>query len=349
MSAHRNETAIRARRTGFIARLLIVLALCVSAQSAWALRCLTTSGTTSLTEPIGNVTSYPVNVPNGYIIWISPTRTTAGYCYKDLPNTLTYADDVFFYVNPANTNLAAYGLEVGIRYNGTDHFEGGNQAGTGIPTGYVVPALPSNSSCTAEQRNNGTCSRTSVSITYQVVIRKSGTWIGTPPNTYAAFQFDGVNGLNALNTSFRYHLTGLNNLQPTPCVVNVTVTPEPGIVEFGKIQATPTGFSPATPSQPFQLRLDKTSCDTPINMSGYFQTSHPVQNDLVLPSADSHFGIAITNAQGQRIPIAEPFAIANFTATQTRIVVPMTAELHALGPPKIGPFNAVVTIQLLYD
>lgn len=33
------------------------------------------------------VASYPTDAPDGYVIWVSPVRTTSGYCYKDLGTT----------------------------------------------------------------------------------------------------------------------------------------------------------------------------------------------------------------------------------------------------------------------
>ncbi len=322
---------------------LLALAFLLGSQSAMALRCLTSGGADKFIEPIGSVQTYPVNAPDGYIIWISPTRTTTGYCYKDLRGGLSYEDPVSFYANPGKMDPAAWGLEIGIRYKGVDYFGAGNQPGTGVPTGYVVPI------CSDADFNAGLCPKIPVSITYQVVIRKRGTWVGVPQDTYAAFQFDGFYGINCCNTSFQYILSGLDNLKPTPCIVDVTVTPEPGIVNFGQVQATPAGFSPTSPTKPFSLALNKTQCTTPVNINGYFETANPVQNNLILPTADSNFGISIQDQRGQQLPIGEPFPLANFGASDTHIDVPLSATLKPLGAPKIGPFTAVVTVQILYD
>lgn len=344
MSTTTPHGGVRARLAGLFARVLLVLGCLAVAQSAWAVRCVTSAGADQFVEPIGSVQTYPVNAPDGYVIWISPTRTTTGYCYKDLgSNSLTFDDPISFYANPNGENPLAWGLEIGIRYQGVDYFGAGNQPGTGVPTGIVVPI------CSDANFAAGLCPRIPVSISYQVVVRKKGTWVGIPQDTYAAFQFDGVKGLNCCNTSFRYILSGLDNLKPTPCVIDVTVTPEPGIVDFGQVQATPTGFSPVTPTRPFSLALDKRQCDTSVKIQGYFDTSNPVQGDLVLPSSDSGFGIAIQDRSGVQIPLREPFDLANFSATQTRIDVPFSATLKSLGAPKIGPFTATVTVQILYD
>ncbi|RKF49454.1 fimbrial protein [Paraburkholderia fungorum] len=333
-----------ARFSGRMVRLVLLFILCLQAHSAWAMRCVTSAGADKFIEPIGSVQSYPVNVPDGYIIWISPTRTTTGYCYKDLsgPGSLPFDDPVSFYANPANIDPAVWGLEIGIRYQGVDYFGAGSAPGQGVPTGNVVPA------CSQDNFNAGLCPKIPVSITYQVVVRKRGAWVGIPQDTYTVFQFDGKFGINCCNTSFQYILSGLENLKPTPCTVDVTVNPEPGVIDFGQVQRVPTGFSPVKPTRPFSLALDKT-CNESVQIGGYFETSNPVQNNLILPEQDSQFGIGIQDRNGQQIPVGEPFPLATFTATQAHIEVPMTATLQPLGTPKIGPFNAVVTVRVLYD
>jgi major type 1 subunit fimbrin (pilin) len=324
-----------------LVRILFVVAFCMSAQSAWALRCLTDSGAASFTESIGSVQTYPENAPDGTVIWISPTRTTTGYCYKDLAGGLSYDDPVYFYPNPKNVALP--GLEIGIRYKGTDYYGQTSQAGQGVPTGYIVPSCPDTTFA------SGGCPRLPVNITYQVIIRKQGAWTGALPDTFAAFQFDGQYGINCCNSSFDYILSGLSALAPTPCTVDVTITPEPGIVDFGQVQATPTGFLPARPTQPFSLLLQKKQCDSGVNIQGYFQTANPVQNNLILPDADSGFGIGVQDGNGNQVPIGEPFDLMNFGATQTQVSLPFTATLSPLGKPKIGPFTATATVLILYD
>ncbi|WP_233853174.1 fimbrial protein [Paraburkholderia sp. HD33-4] len=321
-----------------LVRVLLVVALALSAHSAWALQCLSTTGSTRLTEPIGSVQTYPVNAGNGAIIWISPSRTTNVVCSKDQGGSENLvAEDIYFYPNPNSAPLP--GLQIGIRYNGQDYYGGARMS-----TGYSVPA------CTQANFNAGRCRSTTVPLTYQVVILKQGTWTGALPDTYAAFQFDGVLGLNAIgNHNFQYWLSGLSNLAPSPCTVDVTVTPEPGIVDFGQIQATTTGFSPAKPTRPFSLLLNKQQCDTGVNILGYFQSSNPVQNNLIVPSSDSNFGIGIQDRSGNQVPIGEPFELMNFGPLQTQASIPFTATLNALGTPKIGPFTATATVLVLYN
>jgi len=70
---------------------------------------------------------------------------------------------------------------------------------------------------------------------------------------------------------------------------------------------------------------------------------------LILPASDSNFGISIQDSNGQHLPVREPFSLANFSANQAHIDVPLSATLVPLGTPKIGLFTAIVTVQILYD
>lgn len=320
----------------------VVLALLIAAvQPAWALRCLTNSGATSLTEPVGGVASYPTDAPDGYVIWVSPPRTTSGYCYKDLGDdkSLSVIDNIYFYANPNRMDPAAWGLQIGIRYKGVDYFDRTSAPGGGVPTGFSVEP------CKRSDFVAGRCKRMQISIDYQIVIRKKGNWIQPPNDIYTVFQFDGEGGLNAFGTSFQYRLSGLRNLKPTPCFVDVLVTPEPGIVNFGQVQAVGNGFLPAVPRKRFSLSLTK-KCNVAVRVDGYFETSYPVRNGLLVPSSDSNFGIGIEDSTGKAVPFNEQFTLAQFPSNVMNQSVLMDAVLKSFGPPKIGRFDATATIRL---
>ncbi|WP_175721991.1 fimbrial protein [Burkholderia anthina] len=312
------------------------------AQPAWAVRCIANEGGTMLTEAIGNVASYPTDAPDGYVIWVSPPRTTTGYCYKDLGGDMkTFGEWIYFYANPEQQNPAAWGLEIGIRYLGQDYFGRSSQPGDGVQTTtYVEPCRLSDADVKA-----GRCTHFPLSITYQVVVRKRGNWVQPPSDIYAVFQFDGKGGLNYINPSFRYKLSGLRNLKPTPCLVDVKVTPEPGVVKFGQVQATGNGFSPAVPRKSFNLALTR-QCNVALRVDGYFETSQTVRNGLLVPDSNSNFGIGIEDRNGTAIPFNQQFVLAQMPGSVNFLNVTLDAVLKAFGPPKIGPFNGTATIRL---
>ena len=114
---------------------LVVLAMLIAVvQPAWALRCLSDGGADSLTEPIGGVASYPTDAQDGYVIWVSPPRTTTGYCYKDYGGDALAFPRRFTYANPRMQDPAAWGLEIGIRYGGRDYFGLGSGLGARVET-----------------------------------------------------------------------------------------------------------------------------------------------------------------------------------------------------------------------
>ncbi|KWN75552.1 fimbrial protein [Burkholderia stagnalis] len=323
-------------------RWVVLVVLAAAVQPAFAVRCVTSSGATSMTEPIGGVASYPTDAQDGYVIWVSPPRTTTGYCYKDLPGrgNIDIADPISFYANPNRQNPAAWGLEIGIRYQGADYFGAGSMPGTGVPTGKTVEA------CTDAKFYAGQCPKVPINISYQVVVRKKGAWARPPSDIYTVFQFDGAKGLNAINPSFQYRLSGLQNLKPTPCLVDVLVTPEPGIVNFGQVQTSGNGFLPAVPRKRFSLSLTK-KCSIPVRVDGYFEaTKGTVQNGLLVPESKSNFGIGIEDSQGKAIEFNKQFALAQFPANVANQTVMLDAVLKSFGPPKIGPFNASATIRI---
>ncbi|HEF5870682.1 TPA: fimbrial protein [Burkholderia cenocepacia] len=319
-----------------------VLALFVAlAQPAWALKCVANGSGMSLTESIGNVASYPTDAPDGYVIWVSPPRTTTGYCYKDVPRLQNFPEQVYFYANPAMQNPAAWGLEIGIRYGGEDHYGRGSLQGDRIDTGSSVGV------CHMSDREvaQGRCPKVPISITYQIVVRKRGTWVTPPSDVYAVFQFDGERGLNS-SGSFRYFLSGLQKLKPTPCTVDVLVTPETGIVNFGQVQTSGNGFLPAVPRKRFSLSLTK-KCSIPVRVDGYFEaTKGTVQNGLLVPESNSNFGIGLEDSQGKPMEFNKQFTLTQFPANVANQSVMLDAVLKSFGPPKIGPFNASATIRI---
>ncbi|KVG75017.1 fimbrial protein [Burkholderia ubonensis] len=324
-------------------RWCVLALLVVLTQPAWAVRCIADGGGTMLTESIGNVASYPTDAPDGYVIWVSPPRTTTGYCYKDLGGDMkTFGEWIYFYANPEKQNPAAWGLEIGIRYLGQDYFGRSSQPGDGVKTNtYVDPCDLSDAEVKA-----GYCRKFPLSITYQVVVRKRGTWVQPPSDIYAVFQFDGKGGLNYINPSFRYKLSGLQKLKPTPCTVDVLVTPEPGIVNFGQVQTSGNGFLPAVPRKRFSMSLTK-KCSIPVRVDGYFEaTKGTVQNGLLVPESKSNFGIGLEDSQGKPIEFNKQFTLTQFPANVANQSVMLDAVLKSFGPPKIGPFNASATIRI---
>ncbi len=63
-----------------------------------------------------------------------------------------------------------------------------------------------------------------------------------------------------------FQLGGLQNIVGTLCTADVTVTAEPGLVDFGVIDKASAGFSPSSRAKPFTLALEK-NCSGAINVA----------------------------------------------------------------------------------
>lgn len=336
--------------SGWGPRLCLAALLLVFSQASWALLCKSENDGNYLSEYIGPV-SVPDTVPDGTIIWRSKTHVVPAKCFKLHDQHFDEDDPIYFYGNPAGLNATAWGIEFGLVYRQVTAWDGdwSSNPTQGVNTGFVSRGCPG-------ATNNAEmlpCSLANPSIAFQVVIRKRGLLPLQRPSqdTYDVFQFDGLYGLNGgpsnPNGNFRFQLNGLQNIVGTACTVDVTVTPEPGLVDFGVIQKTSTGFSPPNPTKPFSLALEK-RCSTALNIGATLVTANQQGLYNVLPKADSQFGIQVRDAHNNLVAINEPFPLAVFAASVSHIDVPFSASVVALGDPQVGPFEAVMVVQVIY-
>lgn len=328
---------------------MAVLVLGFSSAS-WALVCKSQTDGDFLSEYIGPV-SVPDTVPDGTIIWRSQTHVVPARCWKLRDIHFEEDDPIYFYGNPAGLDAAAWGIEFGLVYRQVTAWDGDWSANPaqGVSTGFVSHACPG----AADDAAMLPCSLATPNIAFQVVIRKRGLLPLQSPSqdVYDVFQFDGQYGLNGgignPFNNFRFKLSGLQNIVGTACTIDVTVTPEPGIVDFGVIQKTATGLSPPNPTKPFSLALEK-KCSSAINIGATLVTANQQGLNTVLPTADSQFGIQVRDAHNVLVPINEPFPLANFAANVSHIDVPFNATVVSLGDPQVGAFEAIVVVEIVY-
>ncbi|GAC1327229.1 MAG: hypothetical protein NVSMB28_23880 [Collimonas sp.] len=80
-----------------------------------ALACrVQTSNAVIISNDMGPPVTIPANTSQGAVVWESPIYTRPIRCTHD---RMTIAEDIFFYVNPANVPFAE-GVIIGIRYKG---------------------------------------------------------------------------------------------------------------------------------------------------------------------------------------------------------------------------------------
>jgi major type 1 subunit fimbrin (pilin) len=333
-----------------LTRLTVAALLMMVSQFASAMACKALDGSSSLSEYIGPV-SVPDTVPDGTIIWRSKTHVVPADCWKAFDIHFREDDPIYFYGNPAGLNATPWGIEFGLVYRGVTAWDGdwSSNPTQGVNSGFISRGCPEATS----DADMAACSRVTPSIAFQVVIRKRGLLPLQRPSqdTYDVFQFDGLYGLNGGPGNpfgnFRFQLSGLQNIVGTACTVDVTVTPEPGIVDFGVIQKTTTGFSPPNPTRPFSLALEK-KCSSAINIGATFVTANQQGLYNILPTAGSQFGIQVRDAHNNLVQVNEPFPLANFPADVSHIDVPFSASVVSLGDPEVGPFEAIMVVQIVY-
>ncbi|OBY92031.1 fimbrial protein [Pseudomonas sp. AU11447] len=331
-------------------RLCLAALLLSLSQTSWALMCRAMDGSSYLSEYIGPV-SVPDTVPDGTIIWRSKTHVVPAKCWKLFDQHYLEDDPIYFYGNPAGLDATGWGIEFGLVYKQQTAWDGdwSSNPTLGVNSGFTSPGCPAATS----GDDMLACSTVYPTIAFQVVIRKRGLLPLQRPSqdTYDVFQFDGLYGLNNGPSNpfrnFRFQLSGLQNIVGTACTVDVTVTPEPGTVDFGVIQKTTTGFSPPRPSKPFSLALEK-KCSSAINIGATFVTANQDGEYTVVPAGDSQFGIQVRDRHDNLVPINEPFPLANFAADVSHIDVPFSATVVSLGDPKVGPFEAIMVVQVVY-
>ncbi|CQJ04964.1 fimbrial protein [Yersinia frederiksenii] len=320
----------------------LFISLYMFSESVWALGCVRTDGNgLQLSESIGSTVKVPSTVPDYTIIWRGPERRIAAHCFRD--NYIRELEHISFYVNPDDLNALAWGIEFGMRVNGVDQWPQGGGEDAGIDTGAIIPACDPSIALTD-------CPSVDFYVTFQPIIRKRGLnpFSQAPDSVYPLYQLDGKYGLNGGRANFTYSITDLDLITATDCTIDVTVTPSPGVVDFGTVQKSPTGFSPTVPKQYFSLILDKNGCETPITINGFITTPN-FNGDYLLPDQDSGFGIKITELKNNtQVPIAKPFFLSDFTALEIQHELQYSAELVPLGDIKVGPFSAVATIEILY-
>ncbi|MEO9455475.1 hypothetical protein [Chromobacterium phragmitis] len=235
-----------------IARLLLLAALAVFPTLSHALACKEggRGGNVLISEDIGSTVAVPITEVDGKEIWYSQQRTVNVFCYKD--NNIREAEGIYFYPNPRNNNTSQ-GVKFGVEYKGQTYYRSDlSPNGNGIPTGYDIPACPSNVSLDK-------CPTVNFTLSFKVTIATKKPYpvnglVGL--NQFQVLQFDGKYGINnAPNSNLVYKVTGLDKIRFIPCAVKVWLNPATNTLDFGRIVKSKTGLTPSAPSKGFTLGI----------------------------------------------------------------------------------------------
>jgi hypothetical protein len=320
-------------------KFIFLLAAVASPTTAFALSCkedITES--TAIRESLGTALAVAADAPDGTIIWESPPHTIKVRCADDRE---VGSETVYFHMNPLNTTIGN-GIRAGIRYLG--------EAIT-ANSGKVSTRHSSHEGC--DWANCTGWNKARFTLTFTVFIEKYGP---TPPSgqatsmsEYRVFQLDGANGLNPVTGSnLNYIVTGINNIRFVPCSPKLTITPS--TINFPRALSSTAIQGDVASTANFTLGLAR-SCDTPYTVNARFASTSgggSIINNLLVPANNSSVGISLFRVEtAEKIPFNTWFKLADLTGGASS-----TSEFRAdviwREPPKIGPFEAAVVVDLFY-
>ncbi len=217
-------------------RVLVVVLLGFSAPMTWALDCYKNGATSGSQNALESITiptlAIPADTPVGTKIWESEIINVTAHCGK-VQNNVVY-ENVYFYFNPRGASLdPAAGLAFGMEVINPVKQDLDNPQAR-FDTGYTVYRIASQGPTWID-----------VPVAFRLYLKTTvlpnnaerpltGSYTGT--NTFQAFQFDGVKGLNNVQgTNLRYDLINLRNIRFMACGADVNVVPENQSVDFGSL------------------------------------------------------------------------------------------------------------------
>ena len=258
LSGHADAAAaspVARSRAMNLLKFAMFLLLAAPLSPAFALACVEQgTNATVKNEVLPANIAVPANAANGATIWESQPYTVNIHCWHDWGNS---AEQVYFYVNPANQPIAA-GTQVAVRYKNVVY----TQSSGRIDTGFVVPTM----------------SDLNFTMTYSVAVLKNGTSPSSGSSSFGAsgyrvFQVDGKDGINPNpNSNLNVVLSG--TVRFIGCMADLTFAPS-NVIDFGTMMAGGTPGS-VIGDRSFSLTATRT-CTSPYALRVSFRpvTSTP--------------------------------------------------------------------------
>jgi hypothetical protein len=332
--------------------LLLGLLTTLFSTSSYALTCKRASDDSvnqdiSLTHQINVSTA---NLTPGTILWRSETYTSTFKCTDT--NNYPKGEDAYLWWDPVSQMSSIHNsLEVGVTYLGSDIKP---TKGANVDVGPGTVCNKSGNRCKPPALSQ------TLTVSYAVYIKATGNpppsgGVITDNGKYAIFQVDGVGGLNSTpNSNFRANISGLGNIKFISCNPQITVSANNGsTVDFGRIPARNAVVGKIEKQVPFSITANLTGagqdCQGQTLMAS-FSTTYPNQdNQVILPTGDSGFGIVLSRADA-------PTTWLNFnTPTELGYVNGSVVENNFLASlkwlsvkPTIGTFNASANVDVTF-
>jgi len=331
---------------------LLALSAALFSQSSFALSCKE-AGSGSIRQPITIADPIQVSTATlkaGTILWRSQNYTSTFLCEDT--NSHPEGEDAYLYWDPVGEMQSIHpSIEVGVTYNSID-IKPVKGSRTDVGAGTICRR--SGSRCQSPARAQ------TVTVSYSIYIKATGS---TPPasgritNTgdYAIFQVDGVLGLNSTpNSNFRAYINGLGNIRFISCSPQVNISSNNGsTVNFGSLPSRNASAGVIEKRVPFSVVTNLTNAGQDCQGQTFvasFSTTYPTSGtDIIMPSADSGFGISVSTDSNQDsfIPMntSVPLGYANGQVMQNNFI----ATLRWLNSnPKIGDFSASANVDVTF-
>ncbi|KAA8718892.1 fimbrial protein [Pseudomonas cannabina] len=319
----------------------VLLTLMLSPTSGFALvYTVQNSGATEVHDSLNSTVAIPASLADGEVVWRSEPLNIQVECARD--SLQPGEEEVFLYPNPDN-QVIGQGIRAGLTLDASDHLQSNGRVGTG----HFLPV------CREEEASLDQCPKVRFNLGFSVLIQKSGA---TPPSgvasqlaDYRFFQLGGSTGPDRLpGRSLSYVINNLSGLRFVACDAQLYVSPE--TVDFGEVGMQPVGDGEPFATQPFSLSTSR-SCDSPFSIDARFRpVTGRVSEELLVPSNNDSVGIRITSAVNRKaLPYNQPFHLAELLGETLEARADFNAELvWTKAPPKPGPFEAEIMIDLFY-
>lgn len=331
---------------------VIGLASYLFSANSYALSCKDGSSIRQDIKLDREITVPTANLTPGAVLWRSQTFTSTFTC-TDTDNH-PQGEQAYLYWDPLVKMQSIHNsLEVGVTYNSIDikpvnsfktEIGQGTSCNRNPEGGCTPPAIPH-----------------TITVSYSVYIKATGN---PPPESgsindnaeYAIFQVDGVGGLNTSTTdgNFRAYVSGLSNIRFISCNPQISVKGNNGaIVDFGRISSNRARVGIIEKSVPFTISADLTGpgqdCQGQVLMASFSTTYYTQESKILLPAADSGFGIqlAMKSAPESIIPFNTPteLGISNGSVVENDYLASL---IWLSNSPKIGTFKASATVDVTF-
>ncbi|WP_321901968.1 fimbrial protein [Burkholderia cenocepacia] len=329
-----------------ITRLIVLGLFMVLSQKSFALACLKDDTQATDAIYIGTSVAVPNTLPQDSVLWRSQNYSISVTCWQD---RMYYgAESVYFYLSPLDRNQTQLGpdLEIGIGLDGRDlRCSRLSDCRIELPVSF--------SGCF----NSGGCKSQAktFALNFNFFLSKK-----SPPSTgregpltsqpaYAAFQLDGVAGINSSpDKNFRMMIAGTNQFRYIACSSILDI--EPRTVNFGNIPIATAQTGKVISEMPFSITAVK-NCSSAYGLGGLLSPvgATVTTDNALVPNDNKSVSVTLLNAQdGSVLPFGKEFSLVPYGTDQVVVKNYLARLKWNTSQPTAGKFSAAATVDIYY-